>query len=87
MQVLGNRVLVELEKASKEVETVGGIFLPEGSQAAKIEIGMKVIEVGSEVVGIKKGDHILVEPRAGIKMLVEEGSILFVHVNQILCVL
>ncbi len=61
--------------------------MSEGSDAAKIEIGLKVIEVGDEISGIKKGDHILVLPRTGQVMNEEEGKVAFYHINEILCVL
>jgi len=87
MRVLGNRVLVEIPVESKEVSTPGGIILPDSAKGTAVEIGLKIIEVGSEAKGFKKGDYILVEPRSGNAMNVEEGKVLFVDVRNILCVL
>ena len=88
MKVLGNRLMLKVRENNKEViKTSGGVVLPSGTNLDTDEVGYEVLEIGTEVKGIKVGNRVIPVPRSGYAMKVEEGKVLFINVQDILCII
>lgn len=74
VQAMGDRVLVIADAV--ESQTKGGLFLA-GSGAAGgpgSSLTGKVMSVGADVKGVKKGDSVLINGFAGTEVAFEDGS-------------
>ena len=71
IQVINQNILVEL--LPREEQTPGGIVLPERSQRANIWGVVRAVSDGC-VMGIRKGDNVLVPRTAGTHYIPEGGN-------------
>ena len=62
MKAVDSRVIVPIDKSGTEVQKIGCLEIPIGSD--EYEVG-KVISVGPKAEGINEGDTVYVYPNAG----------------------
>ena len=83
LKPLGNRIV--MKKLEKEEKTKGGIILTSDMQKAPEEL--KVIEVGSDVKNIKKGDMVVCEKFKGTELTISGEIYLIADEENILATL
>lgn len=73
MKTVGNKLLVECEKA-KENRSAGGLFLP-GELPSLTRTG-KVVAIGPDVKTVQVGDSVMFETPMGLEIQAQENSVL-----------
>jgi len=80
---LGERIVVKpLEQKEK---TEGGIYLPETASKDKPQKG-KVIAVGPDFEGVKKGDTVIFAKYGGTEIEIDEEEYLVLGVDDVLAI-
>jgi chaperonin GroES len=80
---LGERIVVKPVK--EEEKTEGGIYLPETASKEKPQQG-KVIAVGSDFKGVKKGETVIFAKYGGTEIKIENEDYLVLGVDDVLAV-
>lgn len=80
-QPLGKRVLIEREEETKTTAT--GIIIPDNASKEKPSSG-KVISVGSECEGVKKGDIVVFAKYAGSEVTLDDKKFLILNLEDVL---
>jgi chaperonin GroES len=81
---LGERVVVKPEK--QEEKTKGGLYLPETATKDKPQRG-KVIAVGPDFEGVKKGDTVLFAKYGGTEIKIDDDEYLVLGEDDVLAVI
>ncbi|MEA1964516.1 MAG: co-chaperone GroES [Candidatus Aerophobetes bacterium] len=81
---LGERVVVKPEK--EEEKTKGGIYLPDTASKEKPQKG-KVIAVGPDFKGVKKGDKVIFAKYGGTEIKIDEEDHLVLGKDDVLAVI
>jgi len=80
---LGKRILVKPLK--QEEKTEGGIYLPETASKDKPQQG-KVIAVGPDFKGVKRGDTVIFAKYEGTEIKIENEEYLILGVDEALAI-
>lgn len=84
MKVIKSNVLIQEIKSDSPVTKVGGFVIPDDQ---KEYVEAKVISVGSEVKEeVKEGDTILIYPKAGKKVMVDDKEYKVINVSEIILI-
>ena len=81
---LGERIVVKPLKEEEE-KTEGGIYLPETASKEKPQKG-KVIAVGPDFKGVKKGDTVIFAKYGGTEIKVDNEDYLVLGVDDVLAI-
>jgi len=81
---LGERVVVKPEE--EEEKTKGGIYLPDTASKEKPQKG-KVIAVGPDFKGVKKGDKVIFAKYGGTEIKMDEEDYLVLGKDDVLAVI
>ncbi len=81
---LGERIVVKPLKEDEE-KTEGGIYLPETASKEKPQKG-KVIAVGPDFKGVKKGDTVIFAKYGGTEIKIDNEDYLVLGVDDVLAI-
>jgi co-chaperonin GroES (HSP10) len=73
MKAIGRNLIIEKLKEGTTV-TKGGLMLSENQREDIRYIQAKVLEIGDEVVGVKKNDEIFYDRHAGHKIEIDKDT-------------
>lgn len=80
-QPLGKRVLIEREEEINK--TASGIIIPDNASKEKPSTG-KIVEVGNECEGVKKGDVVAFAKYAGSELNLDDKKYLILNLEDVL---
>lgn len=85
MKVIGEKVLVKVEKSDAYVQKVGGLSIPVGPGAGEYEVA-KVLGVGEKVESVKEGDTLYMYFGSGKKFHHESEEFRVITLNEIIAI-
>ena len=80
LKPLENRLLIKVSEGPQK--TPGGLYIPQQAQQKALE-GI-VMEVGSEVVRVKKGDKVIYDKFSGTAIEIEKQEFLIIKIDDVL---
>lgn len=80
-QPLGKRVLIERQEETNKTAT--GIIIPDNASKEKPSTG-KIVEVGTECDGVKKGDVVAFAKYAGSEITLDDKKYLILNFEDVL---
>ena len=86
MKAIGRNLIIEKLKEGTTV-TKGGLMLSENQREDIRYIQAKVLEIGDEVVGVKKGDEIFYDRHAGHKIEIDKDTYHVIKLADVVIVL
>lgn len=86
MKVIGEKVLVKVEKSSEScVQKIGGLTIPVGPGAGEYEVA-KVLGVGEKVESVKEGDTLFLYYGSGKTFHHESEEYRVITLNEIIAI-
>jgi chaperonin GroES len=86
MRAIGRNLIIEKLKEGT-TKTKGGLMLAENQREDIRYIQAKVLEVGDEVVGVKKNDEIFYDRHAGHKVEIDKETYHVIKLGDVVVVL
>jgi co-chaperonin GroES (HSP10) len=86
MKAIGRNLIIEKLKEGTTV-TKGGLMLSENQREDIRYIQAKVLEIGDEVVGVKKNDEIFYDRHAGHKIEIDKDTYHVIKLADVVIVL
>ena len=86
MKAIGKNLIIEKLKEGT-TKTKGGLMLAENQREDIRYIQAKVLEIGDEVVGIKKNDEIFYDRHAGHKIEIDKETYHVIKLGDVVVVL
>jgi chaperonin GroES len=86
MKAIGRNLIIEKLKEGT-TKTKGGLMLAENQREDIRYIQAKVLEIGDEVVGVKKNDEIFYDRHAGHKIEIDKETYHVIKLGDIVVVL
>lgn len=86
LKVIGEKVLVRVDKSCTCTQKIGGLEIPVGPAAGEFEIA-HVIGVGEKVESVKEGDTMYIYFGAGKKFLHENEEYRVITLNEIIVII
>ena len=86
MKVIGEKVLVTVDKPTGCTEKIGGLMVPVGPGAGEYEVA-HVIGVGENVVSVKEGDTLYIYTGSGKEFSHEGSKYRTITLNEIIAVI
>jgi chaperonin GroES len=86
MKAIGRNLIIEKLKEGT-TKTKGGLMLAENQREDIRYIQAKVLEIGDEVVGVKKNDEIFYDRHAGHKIEIDKENYHVIKLGDIVVVL
>lgn len=86
MKAIGRNLIIEKLKEGT-TKTKGGLMLAENQREDIRYIQAKVLEVGDEVVGVKKNDEIFYDRHAGHKIEIDKDTYHVIKLGDVVVVL
>jgi chaperonin GroES len=86
MKAIGRNLIIEKLKEGT-TKTKGGLMLAENQREDIRYIQAKVLEIGDEVVGVKKNDEIFYDRHAGHKIEIDKETYHVIKLGDVVVVL
>ena len=86
MKAIGRNLIIEKLKEGT-TKTKGGLMLAENQREDIRYIQAKVLEIGDEVVGVKKNDEIFYDRHAGHKIEIDKETYHVIKLGDVVIVL
>jgi co-chaperonin GroES (HSP10) len=86
MKAIGRNLIIEKLKEGT-TKTKGGLMLAENQREDIRYIQAKVLEIGDEVVGVKKNDEIFYDRHAGHKIEIDKDTYHVIKLGDVVVVL
>ena len=86
MKAIGRNLIIEKLKEGT-TKTKGGLMLAENQREDIRYIQAKVLEIGDEVVGVKKNDEIFYDRHAGHKIEIDKETYQVIKLGDVVVVL
>jgi len=86
MKAIGKNLIIEKLKEGT-TKTKGGLMLAENQREDIRYIQAKVLEIGDEVVGVKKNDEIFYDRHAGHKIEIDKETYHVIKLGDVVVVL